>query len=233
VDKRGKLACSREAALWVVCFCAVWLCSGARSAPPDKIGFQAISIIYTSDLLRQLLSCRCSAGDIGGLPELVVELKSELAKREYAIYVDLGNLSRGVQGDGERAAVMARALASAGCAIGVVCPKELEMPLAELTQFARECPCPLLAGNVVFADPEQHYMEKLTGWMAELEDEQGLLLALYSRLESERLKLPAFGGWPLDEAQAEAQAMSHPSPIPEENCVVTVSLSNRPLDIDP
>jgi len=52
------------------------------------------------------------------------------------------------------------------------------MPLAELTQFARECPCPLLAGNVVFADPEQHYMEKLTGWMAELEDEQGLLLAL-------------------------------------------------------
>jgi len=49
---------------------------------------------------------------------------------------------------------------------------------------------------------ERRHLDKLKGRIAELEEEQEKLLALYLRLEAERLMLPAFGGWKLDEAQA-------------------------------
>lgn len=49
---------------------------------------------------------------------------------------------------------MAQALASAGCALGVLGSLELEIRSDELAQFSRECPYPLLATNVIFADSE-------------------------------------------------------------------------------
>ena len=66
--------------------------------------------------------------------------------------------------------------------------------------------------------------------LSQLREERAITLGLRQQAWN---NLVAAYGQCFAEAQAEAEAMSHPSPNPELNCVVTVSLSGRPLDIDP